>query len=309
MTLSEASFGEWLKRQRNAAGLTQKQLAHQVGCAAITLRKIEADERRPSVQIAEQLADIFNIPEKERKQFLEFARGDWTSQPAETKQDSPWQEPRSNLPAPVTSLIGREKEITDIHEYLLREDIRLVTLLGPPGIGKTRLSIEAAREALTDFPDGVYFVPLASLHNPIPDRACRYSKPWDISGRRIILPKNNSGSGWGEAHPDRAGQLRTSDRGCRNLLASDLLSACPRLKVIATSREVLRLPGEWLFPVPPLDTPKEGLAVDEISAYPSLMLFTERAAQSPRNSRSPTRTLEAFWPSAPNWTACRSPSN
>jgi predicted ATPase/DNA-binding XRE family transcriptional regulator len=276
MTLSEASFGEWLKRQRNAAGLTQKQLAHQVGCAAITLRKIEANERRPSVQIAEQLADIFKIPEKERKQFLEFARGDWTSQPAETKQDSPWQEARSNLPAPVTSLIGRGKEITDIHDYLLREDIRLVTLLGPPGIGKTRLSIEAAREALTDFPDGVYFVPLAPLHNPSLI-APAITQALGYIGTKDHSPEEQLRLGVGGKHI-----LIVLDN-CEHLiedvatLASDLLSACPRLKVIASSREVLRLPGEWLFPVPPLDTPKEGLAVDDIPAYPSLMLFTERA--------------------------------
>jgi len=65
-TITEVSFGEWLKRQRTAAGLTQKQLAEQVNCSMITLRKIEAEERRPSAQIVEQLAEIFNIPREER---------------------------------------------------------------------------------------------------------------------------------------------------------------------------------------------------------------------------------------------------
>lgn len=292
MTLSEASFGEWLKRQRNTTGLTQKQLAHQVGCAAITLRKIEADERRPSVQIAEQLADIFNIPEKERKRFLEFARGDWASQPAETKQNSPWQETRSNLPAPVTSLIGRGKEIEEIREYLSQEETRLVTLIGPPGIGKTRLGVEAARTALSDFPDGVYFVPLAPLHSP------NLLPPAITAALGYVGVKNHP--------PEEQLRLGIGEKrililldNCEHLiedvalLASDILSACPRLKVIATSREVLRVPGEWLFPVSPLDTPKEDLPVDEISAYPSLTLFSERAravspdfAMTAENSRA-----------------------
>jgi predicted ATPase/DNA-binding XRE family transcriptional regulator len=276
MTLSEASFGEWLKRQRNAAGLTQKQLAHRVGCAAITLRKIEADERRPSVQIAEQLAGIFNIPEKERKQFLEFARGDWSSQPAVSKQDFPWQEPRSNLPAPVTSLIGREKEIAEIREYLSKEETRLVTLVGPPGIGKTRLGVEAARTAPSDFPDGVYFVPLASLHAPSL-LAPAIAEALGYIGAKNHLPEEQLRLGIGEK------RILILLDNCEHLiedvatLASDLLSACPRLKIIATSREVLRVPGEWLFPVPPLDTPKEDPPVDEVSTYPSLMLFVERA--------------------------------
>ena len=73
---------------------------------------------------------------------------------------------RHNLPVQVTSFIAREPEIALVHEYLSKDDIRLVTLIGPPGIGKTRLSIEAARASLHDFPDGVFFVALAPLDDP-----------------------------------------------------------------------------------------------------------------------------------------------
>ena len=67
--MTEVSFGEWLKRQRMGKGLTREQLAHQIGCAVVTLRKIEAEERRPSVQIVEWLAEIFNIPTNEQSNF------------------------------------------------------------------------------------------------------------------------------------------------------------------------------------------------------------------------------------------------
>src|SRR5215216_6734325 len=83
--LAEVSFGEWLRRQRKARGLTQDQLALQISCSTSALKKIEAEERRPSIPIVEQLAEIFDIPQAERTAFLRFARGDWQAAPAEIK--------------------------------------------------------------------------------------------------------------------------------------------------------------------------------------------------------------------------------
>jgi transcriptional regulator with XRE-family HTH domain len=161
--LAEVSFVEWLKRQRKSVGLTQEQLAEQLSCATITLRKIEAEERRPSAQIIERMADIFKIPQEERKAFLRFARGDWKSAPVVKRENLPWHTStptsRTNLPASLTALIGREVEISGIREYLLNPSIRLVTLIGPPGIGKTSLSLEAARQLTDDFPDGIFLSP------------------------------------------------------------------------------------------------------------------------------------------------------
>ena len=143
--MTEVSFGEWLKRQRMGRGLTRDQLAHQIGCAAITLRKIEAEERRPSAQIIERLTDIFNIPPNEKTAFMSFSRGDWAKAPSEQRGETPWrsstQPPRTNLRTPLTSFIGRDKEVADVREYVSNPDVRLVTLVGPPGIGKTRLSL------------------------------------------------------------------------------------------------------------------------------------------------------------------------
>src|ERR1700694_2227619 len=73
---NDQSFGDWLRQHRRALDLTQEELARQVGCSAITLRKLEAEERRPSKQIAERLAEVLNVAPDERPAFLRFARGD-----------------------------------------------------------------------------------------------------------------------------------------------------------------------------------------------------------------------------------------
>jgi predicted ATPase/DNA-binding XRE family transcriptional regulator len=276
------SFGDWLKRKRKVLDFTQAELASQVGCSAAAIRKLEAEERRPSAQIAERLAEIFNIPTEERTKFLRFARGELRSVPADNKEDFPWhissRTTRSNLPATVTSLVGREQEITIVRDNLRSADIRLLTLIGPPGIGKTRLSIEAARAVLPDFPDGVFFVALAPLDNPslitlTIVQTLGYVEAKNVPARQQLM------DGIGEKL-----MVLVLDN-CEHLiedvapLVSDLLSACSRLKILTTSRESLRVAGEWLFPVPNLDVPKESssINVETAAKFPALTLFAERA--------------------------------
>jgi predicted ATPase/class 3 adenylate cyclase/Tfp pilus assembly protein PilF len=88
--VAEVSFGEWLKRRRSALGLTQEQLALQLNCSTSALRKFESEERRPSAEIVEQLAEVFKIPQDERKSFLRFARGDWQAISSGETNDAPW---------------------------------------------------------------------------------------------------------------------------------------------------------------------------------------------------------------------------
>jgi len=276
------SFGYWLRLRRKALDLTRDELAKRVGYSAATIRKIEDEERHPSVQVVERLAELFNIPQNERTVFLQFARGDWKSAPALSVEDAPWRAQSrsmpSNLPATTTLLIGRTKEIADAREYLRKADIRLVTLIGPPGIGKTRLSMEAARAALTDFPDGVFFVALAPLDDP-----------------NLIAPALAQALGYvGAKNISTTEQLKEgiADKSlllvldnCEHLiedvasLVTELLSVCSRLKILTTSRESLRVAGEWLYSVPALDFPKEDLLVDmeTASMFPALTLFTKRA--------------------------------
>src|SRR5688572_25637395 len=280
------SFGDWLKHRRKALDLTQAALASQVGCSAAAIRKIEAEERRPSAQIVERLAEIFKIPTNERGDFLRFARGDWRSAPSSRDEEAPWrvstpalpQQPRSNLPATFTSLIGRDKDIAAIHDYLINPDIRLVTLIGAPGIGKTRLSIASASKSLAEFSDGVFFVALAPLDQPslIPSatlQALGYIEKNNLSPEERLIE--------GIANKRMLLVLDNCEHLINDIarLASSLLSACSRLKILTTSREALRIPGEWIYSVPVLDLPKEKSVVDTetISEFPALVLFAERA--------------------------------
>ena len=279
--LPGVSFSQWLKRQRTSKGLTQEQLAHQIGCAAITLRKIEADQRRPSVQVAERLAEILHVPAGERTAFLRYARGELRYALGDLPDESPWQSGaarRTNLPADVTAIIGREAQVEAIRGQLLRDDVRLVTLIGPPGIGKTRLSTEVARGTLGVFIDGVFFIGLAPLDDAsklantvlhcldfAEDRRLSVQEQLKtgIAARRMLLVLDN----------------------CEHLvqdaahLSLELLRACPNLKILATSRGALRIPGEWLHTVPPLSLPEDGVLIsaDSVQHYSALMLFAERA--------------------------------
>src|SRR6266511_2525557 len=114
------SFGDWIRRQRKALDLTQQVLAERVGCSLAAIKKIESDERRPSRQIAERLADILGVPASQREMFLEVARGlrpvDELSVAHEPAIPAPFETPKAvpqNLPAQLTSFIGRKHELDE----------------------------------------------------------------------------------------------------------------------------------------------------------------------------------------------------
>jgi predicted ATPase/class 3 adenylate cyclase len=157
---------------------------------------------------------------------------------------------RTNLPVPISPFLGRERELAQVVDLLARDGIRLVTLTGPGGTGKTRLSMQAAADVAERFPDGVWWVPLAPLRDP---------RLVTETAGRIVGSKN----GLAEHIGDRSMLLVLDNFEQVVEAAVDmaaLLTACPRLQLLATSREPLHIGGEREFPVPPL-APDEGVAL------------------------------------------------
>ena len=156
----------------------------------------------------------------------------------------------TNLPFPATPFLGRRQELADVVGMLARDDVRLLTLTGPGGTGKTRLGLQAAAEVAERYSGGVFWVPLASLKDPQLVLAAAARAVGAKSGlaehvrdSSVLVLFDNF-----EQVVDAAGQL------------SELLAACPNLQLLVTSREVLRAPGEQVYPVPPLE-PDDGAAL------------------------------------------------
>jgi predicted ATPase/class 3 adenylate cyclase len=461
-----ASFGYWVRRRRKALDLTQEELARQVGCAAITIKKIEADERRPSRQIAERLADRLQLAPAERAAFVQAARGElatdrldvpapppplapavarlpggtitflctdiagssqlWEQHPeamrlALARHDTilretiaahegivfksggdgvyaafrrvpdalaaavaaqqallaePWGETGPlhvrmalhmgvaeerdgdyfgpplnraarllaaghgdqillsratqelvcdtlppdvalrdlgthrlkdltrpehifqvvapalpvdfpslqtldtrphNLPAQLTPLIGRTQEVAAVCARMRRDDVRLLTLTGSGGAGKTRLALQVAAELLEDFVDGACFVDLVPISDPALV-ASTIAQPLGVPeiGDQPLLASL-------KAHLKRKQQLLVLDNFEQVFSAAplvvELLAAAPKLKVLITSRAVLHVSGEHEFVVPPLALPNRAHPppLERLIQYDAVRLFIERA--------------------------------
>src|SRR6266851_10001227 len=159
MSDQQTSFGILLKRYRMAAGLTQEALAARAQISARTIAELERGiNRLPRHETFELLMTALNVTSQQRALFLAMARPEMTAAAARTPSPS-------RLPLPPTALIGREQEMTRALTKLRSDEVRLLTLIGPAGIGKTRLGLQIARDLGEYFADGVVFIPLATLHN------------------------------------------------------------------------------------------------------------------------------------------------
>jgi predicted ATPase/DNA-binding XRE family transcriptional regulator len=278
------TLGQWLKGRRRAFGLTQEDLAEQIGCSDITIRKIESGERRPSRQVAELLAKCLAVPLEERSAFIEFARGSPLSQPTQGKLFSAPYNHTTNLPAPLTRIIGREEEILEARRFLIDAGVRLLTLTGPPGIGKTRLALEVASELVEKYEHGVFFVALAAIN----DQALVLASIAETLDVREIRERNQNPVLAGLLGYLRSKQILLVLDNLEQVVAAapaiaNLLNACPHLSVLATSREALHLRGEQQFPVPPLALPpltdlSEPHNLRHMLSFSAIELFVQRAS-------------------------------
>jgi predicted ATPase len=185
----------------------------------------------------------------------------------------------ANIPVQRTRFVGREKEVAAAKELLLRPDVRLVTVTGPGGIGKTRLAVEVASGLVERFSGGIHFVPLSPVSDPgliasvivqaLGMRGAGGQSPLeilkknlgDLSGAPMLLLDNFE-------HLIQAAPM-----------VADVLAMAPNLKIMVTSRAALHVYGEHEFPVPPLALPDSRLmpGVEALGQYPAVELFVQRA--------------------------------
>ena len=282
---SDNAFGAELRRQRQAAGLTLEELAARAGLSARGIADLERGARHtPRRETVELLARALETSNGDPAALYAAARRP-TAPPNRSDVAATSARPKHNLPAQMTRLLGREGAVRAVTALVRRADVRLVTLTGPGGVGKTRLAIAAAFELLGDFPDGVWFVRLSRLTDPalviptiaktlgvaetgdqpVADALCAY-----LRERSLLLVLDNC-EHLATAAPDIA----------------ELLQASPALKALTTSRAALRIQGEHEYPALPLALPPALSALGAPGAtqtpewlmeYPAIALFVERAA-------------------------------
>ena len=274
--------GELLRRHRVSAALSQEALAERAGLSVRAIGDLERGVHQvPRLETVRLLADALGLDEVGRAELLAAARphvmapGDRErarGHPLKTREARP-----NNLPLQPTPFVGREDQVARVVDLLSRDDVRLLTLTGPGGVGKTRLALQVAAELLDDFADGVFFVPLAPLIDP-------HLVPSTIAGTLGVRE---------EGERPLVDRLRAL-LGTKQVLllvdnfehvveaapiVGELLVAAQGLKVLATSRVPLRLRAEHEYPVPPLGLPRRQLALtpEQLTQYEAVRLFIERA--------------------------------
>ena len=264
------SFGSQLKALREGAGFTQEELATIAGLSVHGVSALERGERRrPHVETVRALCAALDLTGETRDALLERARAPAHNSAADELDGVA-------LPLPPTALLGRDGDVRTLRDWLADHAVRLVTLTGPGGAGKTRLAMEIARAMRAEDAARVVFVPLAVIRNPefvalaiaeafgLPDATAR-NLPARLQascdGRTTLLVLDNF-----EQVLDAAP------------LVADLLASVGALRVLITSRAPLRVRGEREYPVGPLALDVEDGATSpaDLARSPAVRLFVER---------------------------------
>jgi predicted ATPase/DNA-binding XRE family transcriptional regulator len=270
------NLGPWIKLRRKALDLTQDALARKIGYAVSTVRKIESGDLRPSREVTERLAVCLEIPPADRATFVHIARVSSLLDPESSPLAAAGTAYRP-LPTNPIALIGREREISYVKRQLLQQDTRLITLLGPPGIGKSRLAIAVAGTLTAAFPDRICFVALETVTNPW-GVLTAIREALDV-GEQVARPLLASI----QAAIQQQSFLLVLDT-MEHLLAAApdilaLLQACPHLKILVTSRSRLHVEGEQSITVLPLTKPPRSPLPPwtSLDAYDAILLFVSCA--------------------------------
>jgi predicted ATPase/DNA-binding CsgD family transcriptional regulator/DNA-binding XRE family transcriptional regulator len=263
------AFGRLLQRHRQAAGLSQEELAERAGLSRRGISDLERGVRcAPYPETVRRLAESLQLSAPERAGLLAASRRGTAAaagEPAPERRQAP-------LPVPLSSFVGREREIGEVRRLL--GSTRLLSLTGPGGVGKTRLALVVAADLAEAFADGVWFVDLAPIADPslVPQGVASALSVHEQAGRPVLETL---------ADALHARHLLLVLDNCEHLvcacasLAEHLLRACRGLRILATSREPLGVAGEQLWPVPPLSLP--GSDPGSVAACEAVRLFVERA--------------------------------
>jgi predicted ATPase/DNA-binding XRE family transcriptional regulator len=284
----ETSFGEQLRVLRERAGLTQEELAERAGLSRDAISALERGRRnRPHPPTMAAIVDALGLSEAERETLRSASRPATPTAPVT---------PRSvirRIPAQATRLIGRTLELDAICALVCDPKIRLVTLNGPAGVGKTRLAIEIGERTVGHFPGGTAFIPFSAI--------------WDAS---LIMPTIASVLGgripdaWKSGDPQFQATIdqpfliildNLEHLAGAPAVVAELIATHPDVTVLVTSRAPLRLQGERAFPLHPfaVDRTARGTAGAATNDQDAVELFMERARAVDPGFRETERSLQA----------------
>lgn len=273
MSRESASFADCLRHLRQSAGLSQMELANRAGVSLRGISDLERGVRRaPHLTTVRLLADALELDDADRQLLLAAARpGRVLEMQAGARAGV------AALPTPLTSLVGRERELAALLALLGAAETRLVTLTGAGGIGKTRLAIAVAERLAGDFADGVWFVGLAPVTDPTLVASC-IAQILGVreAGREPLVDRL-------QAFLREKHLLLVLDNFEQVVeaapLVTDLLWACSAVKVLVTSRVRLRVSGEHEFVAPPLGLaePDAPTTSESVRASEAVLLFVARA--------------------------------